>query len=118
MASAVFAGGFLTIDGVGINVKMTDNEDGTYSFPMAAEVTLEPTNLATGAKQDTGNTALADILAKIIAAPATEATSAELLTGIGAPADVAWEAGSGSGIALLKAIHAQLVIIASNTSPA
>jgi hypothetical protein len=37
------------------------------------EVTLDPTNLATGAKQDIGNTSLASILAKIIAAPATEA---------------------------------------------
>lgn len=40
---------------------------------MGAAVTLDPTNLATGAKQDTGNTTLSDILAKIIAAPATEA---------------------------------------------
>lgn len=36
----------------------------------------------------------------------------------GAVDDEAWTTGDGTLIALLKAIHAQLVIIAANTEPA
>lgn len=40
------------------------------------------------------------------------------VTSIGAVGDAAWTTGEGTVIALLKAIHAQLVIIAANTEPA
>jgi hypothetical protein len=67
-------------------------------------VTSLPIGLATSARQDTIITALADILAKIIASPATEATLAALNAKVPA-----------AGQALMAA--SQPVAIASNQSP-
>lgn len=55
--------------------------DGTLRVVQASDSPLAA-GAATEAKQDTGNTTLASILAKIIAAPATEATAAAILAKI------------------------------------
>ena len=61
---------------------------------ISSDLTLDPTNLATSAKQDTAQTSLTAIA-----------------TALGTPADAAWTSGSGSVIAILKTI-------ATNTTPA
>ncbi len=68
-------------------IALTSNGDGTYSVTTGAEITLDPTNLATSAKQDS------------------------LKAVIGSVADAAWSGtGDGTVIAILKAI-------AVNTTP-
>ena len=69
----------------GLTQPLTDTQLRATPVPVSGTVTATPTGtqnvdltantigLSTGAKQDTGNTSLASILAKIIAAPATEA---------------------------------------------
>lgn len=42
--------------------------NGGLGLPIASDLTLDPTNLATGAKQDTGNTSLASLIDKATAA--------------------------------------------------
>lgn len=70
----------------------------------AGTITIDGAAIATQAKQDTGNTSLASILAKIIAAPATSAKQDALQTAIGSVSDAAWTSGDGSVISILKAI--------------
>ncbi len=60
---------------------------------ISSDLTLDPTNLATSAKQDTAQTSLTAIAAAL-----------------GTTADAAWTSGNGTVIALLKAI-------ATNTTP-
>jgi len=76
-----------------VPIKATDNGDGTFAIQYSAELTVDPTNLATSAKQDTAQTSLTAIAAAI-----------------GAPSDAAWTSGDGTVIALLKKI-------AANTAP-
>lgn len=52
---------------------LTDAELRAMPVPVSGTVTVDTSLLATGAKQDTGNSSLSSILAKIITAPATEA---------------------------------------------
>lgn len=84
-----------------------------------------PTGGATAAKQDTGNTSLASILAKIIAAPATELTAAAILAKlIAAPATAANQAtliaaiGAAGDAIGANTVIGQLKQIALNTTPA
>lgn len=52
---------------------LTDAELRAAPVPVSGTVTVDTSTLATAAKQDTGNSSLSSILAKIITAPATEA---------------------------------------------
>ncbi len=52
---------------------LTDTELRATPVPVSGTVTVDTSTLATSAKQDTGNSSLSSILAKIITAPATEA---------------------------------------------
>jgi hypothetical protein len=55
------------------------NPDGTdYTMPISAGLTLDPTNLATGAKQDTGNTSLGLIAPAASAAAVAPSDSVDL----------------------------------------
>ncbi len=86
--------------GTTVPVKAADNGDGTYSLAISSDLTLDPTNLATSAKQDT--------LAALVA---TAAKQDALKAVIGAADDAAWSgSGNGTVISLLKAI-------ALNTTP-
>lgn len=72
-----------------------ENPDGTaYTMPVSGTVTATPSGTQAVTIVDGG-----------------AAT-------IGLKADAAWASGDGTVVALLKAIHAQLVIIATNTEPA
>lgn len=86
MAIAYFSGALL--NGHPIPLSVSDNGDGTYSLDIGANITLDPTNLSTSAKQDA------------------------LKAVIGSASDVAWTGiGDGTVISILKAI-------ATNTTPA
>ncbi len=52
---------------------LTNTELRATPVPVSGTVTVDTSTLATAAKQDTGNSSLSSILAKIITAPATEA---------------------------------------------
>lgn len=86
MAKAYFG---RTLDGVPIPVSVSFNEDGSYSIDIGANITLDPTNLATSAKQDTAQTSLTAIAAAL-----------------GTKADAAWDgsAPTPSVISILKGI--------------
>lgn len=87
MALAIADG--LSLNGVPMPLSVADNGDGTYSINIGADITLDPTNLATSAKQTTAQTSLTAIAAAL-----------------GTPADAAY-AGSGNAsiISILKGIY-------------
>lgn len=76
-------------------------------------VTIDETTLATAAKQDTGNTSLASILAKLTADPATQTTAAAILAKI-----VAAPALEGGNIATLAGIVSAGKALVTETSAA
>ncbi len=109
MATKIAYANGLTVDGLPMPLLVTDNGDGTYSPNIAAELTLDPTNLATSAKQDTQITAEQAILAAVaktatfvpIAAVASSMTTIPvgafdigilILTGTGTVGGVDWPA--------------------------
>lgn len=89
----------------------TNPDTSAFTLPVSGTITATPTGT------QAVSAASGAVAAGAVAAGAYVAGS--ILDGAnvtqGAKADAAWTSGDGTVIALLKAIHAQLVIIAANT---
>lgn len=85
---------------------LTNAELRATPVPVSGTLEIDSSLLATSAKQDTGNTSLASILAKLSADPATQTTLAAILAKIIAAPST--EAKQDSMITLLNAIGALL----------
>lgn len=94
-----------------ITQPLTDAQLRATPIPVSGTVTVDTSTLATSAKQDTGNTSLASILAKIIAAPSTEAKQDIIITALNGI-----DAGTAAALGQALMVASVPVVIASNQS--